>query len=484
MPVSLGDKLLLLENENKMFRDALNCIDVCITIQDRSERMIFCSKAFEPIEEYPAEFFVGKKLSEIEKELEVDLAFVTKSMAENKIIKDIYLQYISASGKPVNAVVDNFPILAENRVIGSATVYRDYSRIRELSQKLFSLQNEVNYLRRKKKNMTQYSFDQIIGESDEIIALKDAARKVAHNCSRVLILGETGTGKELLAQSIHNASPVADGPFVAVNCSAVPHTLLESIFFGTVKGAFTGANDQPGLFEEAKSGTLFLDEIHSMELSLQAKLLRVLETNTVRRIGDRKEIGVNIRIISTMNINPFDAIAGGQLREDLYYRLSAVTMECPPLRKRQQDMILLTQLFMAEFNRLLGKNIKTIAPDVQKLFARHLWPGNIRELRHTIEHAMNLVEPTEEILSLQHLPPHIKKGISLCQDDNTRLAEEPVADLPAAVLAFEKAVIIQALKNNQGIINRAAKELNISKQNLFYRLKKLKINIRRQNSVD
>ena len=479
----LEEKIVSLERENRMFRDALDCIDVCITIQDQDEEMIFCSKAFEPIEEYPAEFFVGKQLKEIAAELQVDLSFITKSMSENKVIKDVNLTYISASGKPVNAIVDNFPILADHRVIGSVTVYRDYSRIRELSQKLFHLQSEVNYLRRKQKNNTQYSFDQIIGQSDEIKNLKDAAKKVSASSSRVLILGETGTGKELLAQSIHNASPVASGPFVAVNCSAIPNTLLESIFFGTVKGAFTGANDQSGLFEEAKGGTLFLDEINTMDLALQAKLLRVLESNTVRRIGGHQEIEVNIRIISTMNVNPFTAIEQGLLREDLYYRLSAVTMECPPLRSRQQDMMLLTQMFIAEFNRLLGKNIKALAPEVEKLFASHLWPGNIRELRHTIEHAMNLVDPAEGILSLQHLPPHLKNS-SRRRAPEVSQAEAAVGDLPAAIGEFERAVIIQALNNNQGIINRAAKELSISKQNLFYRMKRLQIYIQRQNHAE
>lgn len=480
----MSEKIQLLEKENKMFRDALNCIDVCITIQDHSGKMIFCSKAFEPIEEYPAEFFMGKNLRQIEKELQVDLGFIMESMAENKITKDIYLQYISASGRPVNTVVDNFPILSDNKVIGSATVYRDFTRIRELSQKLLSLQSEVNYLRRRRKNRTQYCFDQIIGESDEIKALIEAAKKVSLNCSRVLITGETGTGKELLAQSIHNASPVAAGPFVAVNCSAIPNTLLESIFFGTVHGAFTGAKDQPGLFEEAKNGTLFLDEISSMDLSLQAKILRVLETNLIRRIGDNKETAVSTRIISALNMNPFDAIENGLLRKDLYYRLSAVTLECPPLRKRQNDMMLLAQLFIDEFNRLLGKNIKTISNDVQKLFKNYSWPGNIRELRHTIEHAMNLAEPAEEVLFLQHMPANIKKVITKSLHCPSLPDLNTITGLQAAVSEFEREIIVQALKNNKGIINRAAKELKISKQNLFYRMKRLNINIHHENSIE
>jgi len=478
------EKILLLEKENKMFKDALNCIDACITILDETGKMIFCSKAFELIEEYPAEYFIGKGLNEIENETQGDLSFIADSMKEKKIIKDIYLQYVSGKGNRVSAMVDNFPIISRNTVVGSATVYRDFSRIRELSQKLFSLQSEVNYLRQKRKNGTHYSFDNIIGESNELKSIIDAAKKVALNSSRILILGETGTGKELLVQSIHNSSPIANEPFVAVNCSAIPNTLLESIFFGTVKGAFTGAENQLGLFEEAKNGTLFLDEIHSMDMSLQSKLLRVLEANSIRRIGDHKDIPIHTRIISSMNISPFEAIDKGFLRKDLYYRLSAVTLECPPLRKRQNDVMLLAKLFIEEFNKLLGKNIKIVSQDVKKLFQSHLWPGNIRELRHTIEHGMNLAEPAEEILLLKHLPPHINKGFPKNTLPNTHTDPIIGKDLPTLLLEYEREIIVQVLKKNNCVINRAAKELKVSKQNLFYKMKRLKININHESSIE
>lgn len=483
MPKTIKEKIQLLETENRMFNDALNCIDACITIQDQTGKIIFCSKAFEPIEEYPAEFFIGKNLSDIQRELQVDLSFITDSMKDNKISSNIYLHYVSASGNPVTAVVDSFPIVSEQGVIGSTTVYRDYSKIKELSQKLFSLQNEVNYLRQKKGNNTQYCFNNIVGESEEIRSMIEAAKKVSHYCSRILIVGETGTGKELLAQSVHNSSPSANEPFVAVNCSAIPNTLLESIFFGTVKGAYTGAKDQLGLFEEAKNGTLFLDEINSMDMVLQSKLLRVLETKSIRRIGDNKEIPVHARIISALNMNPFEAIDNGLLRKDLYYRLSAVILECPPLRKRQNDMILLAKLFIEEFNRLLGKNIKTISEDVHKLFHNHLWPGNIRELRHTIEHAMNLVEPAEGTIFLNHMPPHLNKGTHRNVRYNTS-ANEPIKDLPTLVLEFERDIIVEALRNNNGIINRAAKDLKVSKQSLFYKIKRLNIDIQHEHNIE
>lgn len=303
-------------------------------------------------------------------------------------------------------------------------------------------------------------------------------KKMARSESRVMILGETGTGKELFAQSIHNYSSRAKGPFIAINCSAIPDTLLESTLFGTTKGAFTGAENKPGLFEEAKNGTLFLDELNSMSVVLQAKLLRALETNCIRRVGSNKEIPVNPRIISAMNINPTDAIENETLRSDFYYRLAVITLECPPLRKRQEDIITLSMSFIDKYNKVLGRRIKEMSDDVIHLLKNYSWPGNVRELSHCIEHAMNMVDPNDTTLLVHQLPAFLQ-GKKL----NKRIEEITIPKLDnykQIMTQVEKDILTQALKRNNGNISQAAKELNLSRQCLFYKLKRLNIDVQRE----
>jgi arginine utilization regulatory protein len=220
--------------------------------------------------------------------------------------------------------------------------------------------------------------------------------------SAVLVVGETGTGKELFVQSIHHISHRHNGPFIAQNCAALPESLLESLLFGTTKGSYTGAVDRAGLFELADEGILFLDEINSMPLELQAKLLRVLEDGVVRRIGDQRTRKVNVRVIGAINESPLDCVHKGILRPDLYYRLNVFSLFIPPLRERNFDIELLTSHFIEQFNQRFSKYIRNVEHSVFELFHQYNWPGNVRELRHTIEHAMVMAEG--HTLTTKHLP--------------------------------------------------------------------------------
>ena len=463
--------------ENKLLKNALNYLDEYIEIIDPTGKLIVSSTGFEKIDEYDRKFVVGRNVREVYNVDDQSSQMLT-SMRDKTPKKNVYMKYFSRSGKPVHIMMDIFPVFSNGNSksdsIGSIAITRDVTNIQELSSKLLDLQRELRSVKGKKKNGTQYTFDDILGQSPAINSLLLAARKISYSDSRVLILGETGTGKELLAQSIHNQSLRANNPFVAVNCSAIPETLLESIFFGTVTGAYTGAENKAGLFEEAGNGTLFLDEINSMSLSLQSKLLRVLQDQSIRRIGSNKEIPINARILSAMNIDPAKAIENGLIRSDLYYRLAAVILECPPLRERKEDLTLLVKSFIDQYNKLLGKSIKMLSKDASTIFQNHSWSGNIRELKHTIEHAMNLAESTDTELSAMYLPQHLKK-------QNTTIKIIPnlkhEADLKTIIDQFEKELIIQALIDNNGNINKAAKQLHVSRQNLFYRIKRLNINI-------
>jgi arginine utilization regulatory protein len=460
--------------ENKLLKNALNYLDEYIEIIDPTGKLIVSSTGFEKIDGYNRKFIVGRNVREVY-DLDDQSSQMLTSIRDKTPKKNVYMKYLSRSGKPVHIMMDIFPVFSNSNInkdtIGSIAIHRDVTNIQELSGKLLDLQRELLSVTGKKKNGTHYIFDDILGQSPAMNALLLAARKISCTDSRVLILGETGTGKEMIAQSIHNQSLRANNPFVAVNCSAIPETLLESIFFGTVKGSYTGAEDKAGLFEEAGNGTLFLDEINSMSISLQAKLLRVLENQSIRRIGSNKETPINSRIISAMNINPIEAIKKGLIRSDLFYRLAAVTLECPPLRERMEDLTLLAMSFIDQYNKLLGKGIKRLSKDVLTIFQNHSWPGNVRELRHTIEHAMNLLEPTDTELSAMYLPHHLAKQNTLRIIPS--LKHE--VDLKTMIGQYEKELIVQTLIDNNGNINKAAKHLNVSRQNLFYRIKRLNI---------
>jgi arginine utilization regulatory protein len=315
----------------------------------------------------------------------------------------------------------------------------------------------------------------VVAVSSKMKRIISEARRIACRNSPVLIVGETGTGKEIFAQGIHNASLYSKGPFIPINCAAIPDTLLESVFFGTVKGAFTGAADMPGLFEQAEDGTLFLDEINSMPFSLQAKLLRVLQDKLVRRLGSKVEMPINCRIISATNIDPIAAVRDQVIRSDLFFRLAAVTINIPPLRERIDDIKILVMHFINNYNVKFGLFIKDISDELLHLFEQYHWPGNVRELENFIHGAMNFVENGDDMLRLHHLPECFrerlfnKKHFQNNNNNNINIKNT----LQNTLLEIEKNLIKNILTKNKGNITKTAQELGISRQNLHYKLKTL-----------
>ncbi|MFA6924314.1 MAG: sigma-54 dependent transcriptional regulator [Bacteroidales bacterium] len=319
-------------------------------------------------------------------------------------------------------------------------------------------------LQRLEKHIEKFSLDGIIGKSKNILEAIELAKKVAPTDATVLLLGETGTGKELFSQSIHNASPRKDKPFIDVNCSAFPKELLESEVFGHKKGAFTGANyDKKGLFEEADEGTLFLDEIGDMHIDLQGKLLRFLETQTFTRVGETKPTHVNVRIISATNKNLENECKIGNFREDLYYRLSVFKIRIPSLTERKEDIELLANHFIDVYSTKIKKNIKGMNKEFFNKLMNYNWKGNTRELKNIIERAVILAE--KNILTIDLLPFEIS-------DSN---ASSSINIENASLADIEKSYILKVLSLSEGNKSKAAEKLGIGLTTLYRKLEQYQI---------
>jgi two-component system response regulator AtoC len=313
-------------------------------------------------------------------------------------------------------------------------------------------------------------FESILAKSPQMLAIFKTVSKIADYKTTVLITGESGTGKELVARAIHAQSSRKSAPFVAINCGAIPENLLESELFGHKKGAFTDANaDRRGLFEEATGGTLFLDEIGELPLSLQVKLLRVLQEEHIRRLGDTKDVQVDVRIIAATHRDLTADVKAGRFREDLFYRIHVLSIHIPPLRDRREDVSLLIDHFVTRNNARLGTTIRGVSNEGRKLLLEYSWPGNVRELENTIERAMVLAE--SEVLQISDLPERIRDALDPVQ---VHLASGELS-VKKTTAAIEQILIRRALQKTKGNRTRAADLLEISHRALLYKIKDYKI---------
>jgi DNA-binding NtrC family response regulator len=314
------------------------------------------------------------------------------------------------------------------------------------------------------------SFGRIVGNSSKMRKIYQVIEQAAPTPASVLIIGESGTGKELVAQTIHQLSPRTDSPFVAINCAAIPETLLESEIFGHERGAFTGAVDRrAGCFELADRGTLFLDEIAEMVPVTQVKLLRVLQERRFRRLGGRVEQDVDVRVIAATNVNPVDAIRDGKLRDDLYYRLNVFTIELPPLRDRKEDLPLIIQALLDEFNQRDRRHVQAVTPDAMRMLELYDWPGNVRELRNVIERATILAKG--EFIEPSHLP---RFGASPRQMEPQPSTSGVTIAPGMTVDEAERKLIIATLEAAGNNKTRAAEMLGISLKTLHNKLNRMK----------
>ncbi|MBC8457191.1 MAG: sigma 54-interacting transcriptional regulator [Deltaproteobacteria bacterium] len=336
----------------------------------------------------------------------------------------------------------------------------------ENAQLYSSSQEENVHLRRELRTRRTLGFEDILGKSRKVQELKEIARRVAETDSNLLLLGESGTGKGMLAQAIHHASPRAQEPFMHVNCGAIPESLLESELFGHERGAFTGAiKTKEGRFELADGGTLFLDEVGDTPLILQVKLLQVLETKRFERVGGTRTLQADVRIIAATNQNLKQKIDEGQFREDLYYRLNVITIPFPPLRERSEDIPLLAEFFLKKYNMETNRKVKGFSPEAMDILTSYNWPGNVRELENAIEYSVVLTN--HDIIEPNDLPVTVHT-----QDD---AVEDYNGSLEVALKGFKRKYITQILQQNNGSRTEAAKQLGIQRTYLSRLIKELDI---------
>ncbi|AET68254.1 PAS domain S-box [Desulfosporosinus orientis DSM 765] len=474
-------------NRFPFFCNLLESLDEAVYFCDVNGRLFYINKVAERLDGYTNDELYGRSIGDAygldNRTSPMLLALTTEKPVVNKAFRYI------VNGREVYQICNARPVFFEGEKVGAYTIQKDMTQLMEVIEQNISLQKKV-YLPNgddpKKAHQDIVGLDRLIGEHPLFRECKEMAIRAAKSDSPVLLVGETGSGKELFARCIHQNSNRKEGPFLAINCAAIPETLLESILFGTSKGIYTGAVERKGLFEEAEGGTLFLDEINSMPLFSQAKLLRALEEKEIQHLGSKERIKINARIISSSNVFPEEAISKEQIREDLFYRVAVVNIMIPSLVSRKSDVFLLTNHFIKLYNESFQKHIIGLDDEVLRFFSDFSWPGNVRQLKHCLEAAMNLVTDYDRKIRMKHLPAYLLSGnnattggyIQKKTIDNNKHLKYSEPDRTSVFLMIfekEKEEIIQALMENKGNVSKTAKQLGMHRQSLIYRIKKYKI---------
>jgi arginine utilization regulatory protein len=473
--------------------------DEGVIIVDHQGSIVYYNDTMAKIDDLTTEYTLGKTITKVY-DLNDDTSMIMKCLTTRRPIINQTFFYRTRMGKVANTIHSVFPLLDGDALTGAICFVKDYNileaTIASVSVPKTGGEGRIDPL---------HTFNSIVGRDPELQRCVNTAQMAANSPSPVMLYGETGTGKELFAQSIHNFSSRKNGKYIAVNCTAIPENLLEGILFGTTKGAFTGALDKPGLLERANGGTLFLDELNSMPTGLQAKMLRVLQEKKVRRLGSWREVDIDLKIISSVNREPHRDIEDHRLRPDLFYRLGVVFIRIPPLRERREDIKILVRHFIDKIGISHGIAVQGVGTKVVDLLNSYDWPGNVRELEHIIEGAMNILGSARTI-RLKHLPAYFKGRIR--KSDTRRkwlpkqIGKEAVLDthsdesrqygnfnekfgrgsdttsqsLQAIQVALEENMLREALSRTRGHVTRAAELLGISRQLLHYKLRKLKLN--------
>ena len=435
----------------EQFSVILDSISEGVFTIDRDWKITTFNRAAEVITKVPREEAIGKRCSEVLRAsiCESDCALKsTMKTGRPTVCRPIYI--IDARGEKIPISIST--ALLKNKkgeVIGGVETFRDLSLVEELRKELHG----------------RHGFADIISRNQRMLRLFDILPEVAESDSAVLLEGESGTGKELFARAIHNLSLRKDRPLIAVNCGALPDTLLESELFGYKAGAFTDAKkDKPGRFARAEGGSLFLDEIGDISPAMQVKLLRVLEEKAYEPLGSTGTVKADVRVIAASNKNLFELVKEGTFRQDLYYRINIVKIDIPPLRDRKEDIPLLIDHFIGKFNRLRDKNIINVSPGSLSILMKHDYPGNVRELENIIEHAFILC--FQGMIEPDHLPEY------LLPRDRRRVSPP---DTPRSLKELEADFLKTVLERNNWSRPAAARELGIHKTTLYRKIKSLGI---------
>lgn len=508
-------------DKRNLYFDALDHMIEAIYICDTEQNLIYFNKAAERLDGYLLSEVKGRSTYELYGLDERHSPMLRALTTERPVVNEEFSYYVN--GKEIVQLCNAGPIYDEGRLVGAYTVQRDLTMFKNMVEQNIALQNAMNYQRSIGALPENDPFSNIVGISETFQRCVEQARQAAKTTSSVMLIGSTGSGKEVFARAIHDGSDRRKKPFLALNCAAIPETLIEGILFGTTKGVYTGAVEKDGILAQAEGGTVFLDEINSMPLVSQAKLLRVLEERKIMKLGSDKETPIDIRIISSTNESPAEAIRNGHMREDLFYRLSVVQVLIPPLRERKEDIPHLVRYFVDKYNKRFHKNVLGADSNVMSVFMDFSWQGNVRQLKACIESAMNFAKDGGWI-TLSDLPVYVFEDVE-SPDNRYRqwikvknkvisdtayshyVAEpmnigaeavsaspvvedmNPVVSVPAVsreyaysleedvdvlaeIRSEEKEEIIVALKQYKGNITKAAASLGMSRQSLSYRMKK------------
>jgi PAS domain S-box-containing protein len=464
--VNLAEEITDLKEIQTMLQAIIHSSDDAISVVDEHGRGILINPAYTRLTGLTQDQVIGQPATADISEGE---SMHMKVLQTRRAVRGVPMR-VGPNKREV--IVNVAPIIVKGKLKGSVGVIHDMSEIKSLNRELHRARQIIRTLEAK------YSFEDIIGSSDEMMLAIEQAKLGAKTPATVLLRGESGTGKELFAHAIHNASDRKYNKFVRVNCAAISESLLESELFGYEEGAFSGARrgGKRGLFEEANNGSIFLDEIGELSANTQAKLLRVLQENEIIRVGGTKPVNINVRIIAATNVNLEKGIANGSFREDLYYRLNRMPIHIPPLRKRKEEIPLLSEKIIQKINRDYGRNVEGVSQAAILKLMAYDWPGNVRELENILGRAMIFMSNYETFINVQHLP----------ELKNKKMGNEPLSasysgtihpgrSLTVMVEEYEAEIIQQTLQRLNGNKTLTAKTLGLSVRNLYYKLEKYKL---------
>ena len=450
--------------------ELLKLLSEGVYIVDEDGIGIAYNQAMADIEKISVDDVVGKEYSKAFPGVPPTESTMFRALKKGEATSSQEQTYLNLYGKEVTTINRTTPVKIDGKTVAAIEVASDITVLRDMSDTIQDLRSRATDSPSREKTsagLKKYTFANLVGENPAFKTVVEKAKKAAESKASVFIYGETGTGKELFAQSIHYASDRRDKPFIAQNCAALPQSLLEGILFGTSKGGFTGAVDRAGLFEQASGGTLLLDEVSAMPYELQSKLLRVLQEDYLRRVGGTHDIPVDTRIIATVNEDPLKLIQEGKLRKDLYYRLNVVNISIPPLRERKDDIPLLVSRFLSENNLRFKKEIWMASDDALRTLSGYDYPGNVRELENIIIQAAALAGD-EHVLSEDLLQMPILAEVS-GQDIEGRNTKD---SLPDYLEKLEKELLRETLLREGWNITKAADALGIKRQTLQHKMRK------------
>ncbi|MHC1720303.1 MAG: sigma-54 interaction domain-containing protein [Clostridiaceae bacterium] len=452
------------------FRIAVDTVKIAICIADNNGIVLYWNNSAEILYGISADTFVGRPMDSF-----FSNAILYEAL-KGKVIDSVEHQ----PREGTHIIISASPIKLNGKIIGAVSIDQDVTEYINLTKHLMQVENQVNSLKEEINKIQEDNFSKlhVITKNKRMLELLDLAERMAKTDANVLIRGESGTGKELIAHTIHTESLRHEAPFIVVDCSTIPSTLIESELFGYEAGSFTGAKQggKLGKFELAEGGTIFLDEIGEIPYDMQSKLLRVLQEKSFYKIGGLTPVNVNARVIAATNRNLEQMILNKAFREDLYYRLNVVTITMPELKYRKDDIPILFENFIKEFSSKYKKNIMRINPDVIEVLFNHEWPGNVRELKNVTERLILLSE--DGIIRLKYLPDNL---IMLSEKSNPDKANN-IPDgytpetLAEAVQSAEKQAILSALKQANNNRSSAAKLLDIPRSTLYYKISELELN--------